>query len=104
MSERKCPQNHNEQRDICGNCGGMGWTEGNSLFGMLRDEHDRLAAENKSLTARVAELEADCKFLRDSLTGASEQFAAELAAAKEEIRQLKMSLGVLEMKEKVKGL
>jgi hypothetical protein len=33
-----------------------------------------------------------------------EDVAAELAAAKEEIRQLKMSLGVLEMKEKVKGL
>jgi hypothetical protein len=77
-----------------------------------RAEHDEMMVkalefaqqDRDHLAARVAELEADCKFLRDSLTGASEQFAAELAAAKAENRKLRMTIGVLEMKEKVKGL
>jgi DNA repair exonuclease SbcCD ATPase subunit len=58
------------------------------LWEVRGENMKKLTAELAAAKSRVAELEADCKFLRDSLTGASEQFAAELAAAKSRVAEL----------------
>ena len=59
------------------------------------------------LTARVAELDAELDLILKAVQWANaenDKLKSELAAEKEENRKLRMTIGVMEMKEKVKGL
>ena len=59
------------------------------------------------LAARVAELDAELDLILKAVQWANaenDKLKSELAAEKEENRKLRMTIGVMEMKEKVRGL
>jgi hypothetical protein len=113
MSEKKCPvcgeiMIHTDLTDMdrCNNptCGDMHVL----IPPNYQTYADRLAArvaelEARELQARELQARELPKFILDQCNEI-QRLTSELAAAKAEIRQLKISLGVLEMKEKVKGL